>query len=76
MAIIRLLDGEVLGAIINTLNLQFGTVATVVALLAAMPVLDVLGIHHLSLLHKGHNLAILIDALCPFWDFVLSLESC
>jgi hypothetical protein len=58
VAIIKLLNGEVLDAIISTLNLQFGTVALVMSLLASVPTLDVLGIHHLSFLYNviGHGI--------------------
>jgi hypothetical protein len=69
--IIKLLDGEVLDAII-ALNLQSGTVAMVMSLLVAMPAFDVLGGHHLSHLHKGHTLAVLLGALCPCWDLVVA----
>jgi hypothetical protein len=71
VAIIKLLDGEVLDAIISALNLQFGTVASVMSLLAT-PALDVLGVHHLSFLYKDHTLAVLLDALCPRWDLVVA----
>jgi hypothetical protein len=72
---IELLDGEVLDAITKALDLQLGTVASVVAFLAAIPAYDVLGIHHLSILNKGHALAVLFDMLCPCWDLVIAHQS-
>jgi hypothetical protein len=75
MAVIKLLNGEVLDAIISALNLQFGSVASVMSHLAAMPALNVLGVHHPSFLYKGHTLVVLLDMLSPCWDLVVAHKS-
>jgi hypothetical protein len=56
----------------SALSLHFGTVGLAISLLAAMPALNVLGVHHLSFLYKGHTLTILLDLLYPCWDLVVS----